>query len=48
LDHIRDPDAIVRDHVFRNRSNFGYLPKSILRCALVSSAANADGRAYAG
>jgi alanyl-tRNA synthetase len=34
LDHIRDPHAILRDHVLRNRSNFGYLPMSILRCVL--------------
>lgn len=34
LDHIRDRDAILRDHVLRNRSNFGYLPMSILRCVL--------------
>lgn len=35
LDHIRDPEAILRDHVLGNRSNFGYLPMSILRCVLV-------------
>src|ERR1700689_821436 len=34
LNHIRDPDAILPDHVFRKRSNFGYLPMSILRCVL--------------
>jgi hypothetical protein len=34
LDHIRDPEAILPDHVFRKRSNFGYLPMSILRCVL--------------
>ena len=35
LDHIRDSDAILPDHVFKNRSNFGHLPMSILRCVLV-------------
>src|SRR5882672_4846904 len=35
LDHIRDPAAILPDHVFKNRSNFGHLPMSILRCVLV-------------
>jgi hypothetical protein len=34
LDHIRDPNAILCDHVLRNRSNFDYLPMSILRCVL--------------
>lgn len=35
LDHIRDPDAIVSDHVLKNRSNFGHLPMQFLRCVLV-------------
>jgi hypothetical protein len=34
LDHIRDPDAIVSDHVLKNRSNFGHLPMQFLRCVL--------------
>ena len=34
LDHIRDPSAIVPDHVLKNRSKFGYLPPRFLRCVL--------------
>lgn len=41
LDHIRDPDAILPDHVLRNRSNFGYLPRRFLRCVLVPLASEA-------
>ncbi|MGE0399688.1 MAG: hypothetical protein AB7T06_23435 [Kofleriaceae bacterium] len=26
LDHLRDPDAIASDHVFKNRSNYDHLP----------------------
>lgn len=35
LDHIHDPDAIVSDHVLRNRSKFEHLPIQFLRCVLV-------------
>ena len=34
LDHIRDPAAIVLDHVLKNRSNFDHLPIVFLRCVL--------------
>jgi hypothetical protein len=37
LDHIRDPDAIASDQVFKNRSNFDHLPMQFLRCVLVMS-----------
>jgi hypothetical protein len=37
LDHIRDPDAILSDHVLKNRSNFAHLPMRFLRCVLVGT-----------